>query len=60
MEFKNQYSSFPKTTRKDILDALSQAPGRWRRVGGSARNASQRQQAELARYFQQRGITPAA
>jgi hypothetical protein len=59
LEFKKQYSEFPKTTRKDLLDALSQAPGRWRRAGGSLRSHEQRQKAELAAHFAKRGITPA-
>jgi hypothetical protein len=58
-ELRVQYSQFPKAARKDILDALSQAPGRWRRVGGVARQATQRQQAEIAAYLQRRGL-PAA
>jgi hypothetical protein len=59
LEFKKQYAEFPKTTRKDLLDALSQAPGRWRRAGGSLRSHEQRQKAELAAHFAKRGITPA-
>jgi hypothetical protein len=55
-ELRQQYAGFPKTTRKDILDALSQAPGRWRKAGGSARSAAQRQSAELAAYYQKRGM----
>jgi hypothetical protein len=58
-EFRVQFSQFPKTARKDILDALSQAPGRWRKVGGTARQATQRQQQELASYYARRGL-PAA
>jgi hypothetical protein len=55
-ELRVQYSQFPKATRKDILDALSQAPGRWRKVGGTARQATQRQQQELASYYARRGL----
>jgi phage terminase large subunit-like protein len=58
-ELRVQYSQFPKAARKDILDALSQAPGRWKRVGGPAKQAAQRQQAELAAYYAKRGL-PAA
>jgi hypothetical protein len=58
LEFRTQYQQFPKTARKDILDALSMAPGRWRKVGGVSRQASQRQQAELAMYFARRDMTP--
>jgi hypothetical protein len=58
-EFRQQYASFPKSARKDILDAFSQAPGRWRKAGVSSRSAAQRQQAELASYFAKRGISPA-
>ena len=60
MEFHQQYSTFPKSTRKDILDCLSQAPSRWRKPGGGYRTAVQRQQAELQAYYAKRGITPAA
>jgi hypothetical protein len=58
LEFKKQYSEFPKTTRKDLLDALSMMPGRVRRA--SNKSAQQRQAAELAQYYAKRGITPAA
>jgi hypothetical protein len=59
-ELRTQYQQFPKAARKDLLDALSMAPGRWRRVGGPAKQAAQRQAAELASYYAKRGITPAA
>jgi hypothetical protein len=32
------------------------APGRWKRVGGTARQATQRQQQELNAYYQKRGL----
>jgi hypothetical protein len=56
LEFNKQYSQFPKATRKDLLDALSMAPGRWRKVGGLNQSAVQRQQAELAQYYAKRGL----
>ena len=59
-EFRTQYQTFPKSARKDLLDALSQAPGRWKKAGVGNRQAAQRQQAELAQYYAKRGITPAA
>jgi hypothetical protein len=59
-EFRDQYQKFPKITRKDVLDALSMAPGRWKRAGIGNRSAQQRQSAEIASYFQKRGINPAA
>lgn len=58
LEFREQYSQFPRSARKDILDAFSMAPGRWRKGGTGVRQAHQRQQAELAAYFQKRGIAP--
>ena len=58
-EFKTQYSQFPKSARKDLLDALSQAPGRWRKAGLGHRSHAQRQQADLAQYYARRGL-PAA
>ena len=58
IEFTRQYAQFPKSARKDILDALSMAPGRWRRVAGQGpRSAAQRQQLELAAYYQRRGLS---
>lgn len=57
-EFRQQYAQFPKVARKDILDAFSMAPTRWRRVGVGNRQAVQRQQSELASYFAKRGIIP--
>jgi hypothetical protein len=60
LEFKSQYQQFPKSARKDILDALSMMPGRVRKAGGGQRQAAQRQAAELAAYYAKRGITPAA
>ncbi len=56
-ELRTQYQQFPKSARKDLLDALSQAPGRWRR-GKPAQNAQQRQQAEISAYFAKRGMQP--
>jgi hypothetical protein len=55
-ELRVQYSQFPKSARKDVLDALSQAPGRWRRAGVSNRSNAQRQSAEIAAYFARRGM----
>jgi hypothetical protein len=60
LEFKSQYQQFPKSARKDILDALSMMPGRVRKAGGGQKQAAQRQAAELAAYYAKRGITPAA
>lgn len=57
LEFKTQYAHFPKSARKDILDCLSMAPAKWRRIVGTARAAAQRQQAELARYYATRGLS---
>jgi predicted phage terminase large subunit-like protein len=55
-EFLSQYEKFPKTTRKDLLDALSMAPTRWQKVGGGPRTAEQRQRQELAAYYARRGL----
>jgi hypothetical protein len=54
-EFCRQYEQFPKTARIDLMDVLSQGPGRWKRVGGGLGSASQRQQAEIADYYRRRG-----
>jgi hypothetical protein len=56
MEFLDQYRTFPKSARKDLLDALSQAPGRWKKAGVGTRSHTQRQQAELAQYYAKRGM----
>ena len=58
LEFKAQYSQFPKSARKDVMDALSMGPGRWRSGGMGVRQAEQRQKAELAAYYARRGLTP--
>jgi phage terminase large subunit-like protein len=58
-EFLLQYEQFPKTTRKDLLDALSMAPTRWPKVGGGPKSAAQRQKQELDSYYAKRGL-PAA
>ncbi len=58
LEFKLQYSQFPKSARKDILDALSMMPSRVRKAGSSRGETARRQQAELATYYAKRGMTP--
>lgn len=58
LELRTQYAQFPQTARKDLLDALSMLPGRVRRGQSPQHQASQRQSAELASYYQRRGITP--
>lgn len=55
-EFLEQYRTFPKSTRKDLLDALSQGPGRWKKTANTQQRAAQRQAAELASYYAKRGL----
>ena len=55
-ELLSQIEKFPKSVRKDLLDALSMAPARWRKTGGGQRSAAQRQAAELDAYYQRRGL----
>ena len=55
--FRTQYTQFPRTAQKDILDALAYLPRHLRRMPGSTfRSATQRQQFELAAYRTRRGL----
>jgi len=55
--FRTQYTQFPRTAQKDILDALAYLPRHLRRMPGSTfRSTTQRQQFELAAYRTRRGL----
>lgn len=58
-ELLSQIEKFPKSVRKDLLDALSMAPARWRKVAGGPTSAAQRQATELEQYYRKRGISRA-
>lgn len=55
-EFRTQYSHFPKSSRKDILDALAWGPAVWPKLSGRNKSAQQRQRQELAAYYQRRSV----
>ena len=55
-EFRTQYTQFPRTARRDLLDALAYLPKLLRPRAAQTNTA--RQQLELAEYYRKRGITP--
>lgn len=56
-EFREQYRTFPRGRRVDILDALAYGPLVWRRVAGGTAQAQTRQQQEREAYYRRRGFT---
>lgn len=52
-EFRTQYTQFPRTTRRDLLDALAYLP---KVIRSRAAPPTARINAELAAYYQRRGI----
>jgi predicted phage terminase large subunit-like protein len=56
-EWREQYRTFPRARRKDLLDSLAQGPKQWKKYSGNRQSHAQRQQAERERYYQQRGLT---
>lgn len=57
MEFRQQYSTFPRSARRDLLDALAYGPVVWRKTGLKGQSHEQRQRAELDRLAQRRNAT---
>jgi hypothetical protein len=57
--FREQYTQFPRTVRKDVLDVLAYVPRIVKpRLGASQhRDTAARQEAELAAYRRRRGIS---
>ena len=56
-EFRDQYRTFPRARRKDVLDALAQGPKHWRKWAGGRVSHQLRQQQERDRYYQGRGLS---
>lgn len=58
-EFREQYRTFPRGRRNDLLDALAYGPKVWKRASvlGGPRSVVQRQQAERDAYYRRRGMT---
>ena len=54
-ELREQYQGFPKSPRKDLLDALAYGPRVWRKPMQGARTASMRQQQEREAYYSRLG-----
>lgn len=53
LEFRQQFSQFPRAARRDLLDALAYGPYVWRKVATSSSTSHQkRQQEELERLRQ--------
>src|SRR3990167_3492631 len=56
-EFRTQYSQFPRAARFDLLDALSYAPGVWKKQPGAAQQSpAERRAQELSMYRAKRGL----
>src|SRR5262249_40192799 len=55
-EFHQQYASFPRGERKDLLDALSQGPAEWRKHHQRVLTPEERKSQELAAYRMRRGM----
>lgn len=58
-ELTLQYQQFPRGTRKDMLDALSQGPAEWRKHHMRTQTPEERRANELAQYRVKRGLAPA-
>lgn len=56
-EFREQYRSFPRGTRVDLLDTLAYGPQVWRKGQQSPRSAQHRQEQERQQYYTRRGAT---
>lgn len=56
-QFLQQYKTFPRAARLDLLDALGYGPQCWRKHSTGQQTQTQRQQAELETYYQRRGLT---
>jgi len=56
-EFREQYRTFPRGRRSDVLDALAYGPGVWRKpVPSMSQRPDERQRKELELYKQRRGL----
>lgn len=57
-EFREQYRTFPRSARLDVLDALAYLPQFVRNRSAAMVSPARRQQDELNAYYTRRGITP--
>jgi hypothetical protein len=57
MEFRQQYSQFPRAARRDLLDALAYGPVVWRKTPLAASSHEARQRRELDQLAQKRQAT---
>ena len=57
-EFREQYRTFPRSARLDVLDALAYLPQFARNRSATMVSPARRQQDELNAYYQKRGLTP--
>lgn len=56
-EFRTQYTQFPRSARRDLLDALAYFP-KIVRPRSNALSGQERQQQERAQYYRKRGFAP--
>jgi predicted phage terminase large subunit-like protein len=56
-EFRDQYRTFPKSTRVDLLDALAYGPLLWRKGHLGGQSQESRQAVERKQYMERRGMT---
>lgn len=57
LEFRQQYSQFPRAARRDLLDALAYGPVVWRKTSLQNQSHEQRHRTELAQLAQKRNAT---
>lgn len=57
LEFRQQYSQFPRAARRDLLDALAYGPVVWRKAPLSGQSHEARQRRELDQLAQKRNAT---
>ena len=57
LEFRQQYSQFPRAARRDLLDALAYGPVVWRKAPLAGQSHEARQRRELDQLAQKRNAT---
>lgn len=57
-DLQTQLEQFPKSTRKDLADALAYAAMDWAKMSGQGVKPEERQAKELATFRQRRGMIP--
>ena len=55
-EFRDQYRTFPKSTRVDLMDALAYGPILWRKGNLTGQSQEARQAMEKRQYMERRGV----